>query len=561
MSRFRLALLASLATLSLALPSSVAALPAFPGAQGFGSVATGGRGGEVLIVTTLAADGPGSLAEALASEGPRIIVFAVSGVIEADVLEIVHGDVTIAGQSAPGAGITIAGRLVAAYDYDVQNIVIRHIRVIPGPVVGPGDQYDAIQISRNSRVILDHVTVANGVDESVDLYEAQDVTVQWSAIAFAATEGHPEGEHNYGLINGPEGLRTSIHHNLFAHNKNRNPAIAKGPAEIRNNVAYDVRHAFVHHNPASGPFNIVGNHFKRGSSDDLIPLFFDDENGGSDPTLAYYLADNYVEDPGVFEGVFENPWMQPFVHPSFEYLGLDESHRSATEFDFSGESPFPDHVAVATDPVADAHDRVLACVGAFPRDIVTTRAVEDTLAGSGGWGGFHPADLLEGLTPETAPTDEDLDGMPDAWELEQGLDPSNADDHAFVMPSGYTAIEAWLNQRADELVGANCGGVGSGDGDGDTTGDGDGDTTGEGESSGGDSMGEGESSGGTTGEGSDSGASGGADEVGGEELGVDAGTGGSVSCSCSSERGGAGMGTSVLAVLGLLGLRRRRAPA
>ena len=167
------------------------AVPAFPGAEGFGSVATGGRGGQVLIVTTLAADGPGSLAEALATEGPRIIVFAVSGVIEADLLEIPHGDVTIAGQSAPGAGITLAGRLYGAYDYDVQNIVIRHLRVVPGPAEGAGEQFDAIQFSRNSRVILDHVTVANGVDETIDMYEAQDVTVQWSTIAFAATQGHP----------------------------------------------------------------------------------------------------------------------------------------------------------------------------------------------------------------------------------------------------------------------------------------------------------------------------------------------------------------------------------
>src|SRR5690606_20513761 len=136
-------------------------------------------------VTTLAADGPGSLAAALATEGPRIIVFAVSGVIEADLLEIPHGDLTIAGQSAPGAGITIAGRLYGAYDQNVQNIVIRHLRVIPGPAVGPGAQFDAIQLSRNSRVILDHVTVANGVDETVDMYEARDLTVQWSAIAFA----------------------------------------------------------------------------------------------------------------------------------------------------------------------------------------------------------------------------------------------------------------------------------------------------------------------------------------------------------------------------------------
>src|SRR5262245_49159180 len=116
--------------MTAALLSAVLSLPTFPGAEGFGAVATGGRGGQVIKVTTLDATGPGSLQEALDVDAPRIIVFAVSGVIEGDI-EVSFGDVTIAGQSAPGGGITIAGRLLGAFDDSVQNIVIRHLRIRP----------------------------------------------------------------------------------------------------------------------------------------------------------------------------------------------------------------------------------------------------------------------------------------------------------------------------------------------------------------------------------------------------------------------------------------------
>jgi pectate lyase len=218
-----------IAALSLA-PGVVAALPAFPGAEGFGAIATGGRGGSVIKVTTLNATGPGSLQEAIDAPGPRIIVFDVSGVIDGDIT-ITHGDVTIAGQTAPGGGVTIKGRLLGEYDASVQNMILRFLRVRPVYDGSAGDQFDAAQLSLNSRVILDHMSIAWGVDETVDLYEADDVTVQWSTIEESATQGHPEGEHNYGLINGPDGHRIAVHHNLFVHHKNRNPAIANGPAE------------------------------------------------------------------------------------------------------------------------------------------------------------------------------------------------------------------------------------------------------------------------------------------------------------------------------------------
>jgi pectate lyase len=424
-------------------PADGESLPAFPGAQGFGAIATGGRGGQVIKVTTLDASGPGSLQEALDQDGPRIIVFEVSGVIEGDI-EIRGGDVTIAGQTAPGGGITIAGRLIADYDFEVGNIIIRHLRIRPEYDGSDGSQFDSLFLSRNPRVIVDHVSVAFGVDETIDLYEAQDVTIQWSIIESSGTEGHPEGDHNYGLINGPDGGRISVHHNLFAHHLNRNPALATGPAEMRNNVVYNAGNGFVHHNPAVGEFNLVGNYFKTGPESDLVPFFFDDENGFSDPGLSYYVNDNFIEGgEGSCDGPIDDPWA------SCEVL-YEESidHRSTEEHTFS---QLASCTIVTTTSSAAAFDEVLDFAGAYPRDVVSTNSVDDTRNGTGQWGAYVVPDLMEGLTTGTPPEDADDDGMADDWELDHGLDPANGDDHGTVMESGYTAIEDYINELAAEL--------------------------------------------------------------------------------------------------------------
>jgi len=421
-------------------------LKAFPGAEGFGAYATGGRGGQVIKVTSLAADGPGSLQQALNVKAPRTIVFAVSGVIEADIVRIPYGDVTIAGQTAPGGGITIKGRLYGAYQYGVDNMIIRHLRIRPAYDGSDGEQFDGIQFSRNRRLIFDHISVAFGVDETIDIYEAQDVTLQWSTIEMSGTTGHPEGLHNYGLISGPSGTRVSVHHNLFAHHRNRCPAIANGPSEVINNVVYNVRHGFVHHNPASGQFNIVGNHYIDGADDTLIPFYFDDEDNGSAPDLSYFLADNFIDDPSSScDGVVDNPWSE-----CSQNLNLGESYRSNSMFDFSGRSAY--YAETTVHPSGEVFGRVMERAGAFPRDTVTRRAIQETTDGTGTWGAYEPGDYMEGLVPAPAPQDSDNDGMADAWELAHGLDPTGADDFNTVMPSGYTAIEVYINELAEDLT-------------------------------------------------------------------------------------------------------------
>ena len=530
--------------------SSAAAVPAFPGAQGFGAAATGGRGGQVIKVTTLDATGPGSLQAALDVTGPRIIVFDVSGVIAGDVT-IAHGDVTIAGETAPGAGITIAGRLFAEYDDTVGNIIVRFVRVRPAYDGSSGEQFDGAQLSLNHTVILDHVSIAWGVDETVDLYEADDVTVQWSTIEESATEGHPEGEHNYGLINGPDGHHISIHHNLFVHHKNRNPAVANGPAEVVNNVAYNVRHGFVHHNPASGPFNIIGNSYVRGPDDELIPFFFDDENDFASPTLAYFLADTYVEDPGVFTGIVDNPWMTPFSHPSFEYINAPESLRADAEHDFS--SVTPGYVKVTAQPAQQAMAAVLDGAGAFPRDVVTKRLLAEVAAKGGDWGVDAPADLMEGLVPGSPEADSDGDGMPDTWETAHGHNP-NSNDAAKELPSGYTAVEEYLHCTAAALLGqSNCGSGGNGGSGGGGNGGG-----GQGGSGGAGQGGNGSGANGTgaNGSGANGGGEGGAGAAGGESPG----DGGGCGCGLADGSSGTASVSALLLALAAATRRRRRVP-
>ncbi len=454
--------LAALLTLLTAGAAS-AAVPAFPGAEGFGAVASGGRGGRVIKVTTLSRTGAGSLQDALNQTGPRIIVFAVSGVIEGNI-DIPNGDVTIAGQTAPGAGITIHGHFWTDYDNAPQNIIVRHVRVRPAPLTGPsslGEQYDAIQFSTAERFILDHVTVSWASDETVDMYEAKNATIQYSSIEESSTKGHPEGSHNYGLINGPDGHHVSIHHNLFAHHIRRGPAVATGPTEIRNNVSYDFSQAFVHHNPAVGMFNIVGNTFKRGPSAALQPFLFDDEEPNTGAPL-YFLKDNMIDDAPTFSGVINDPWAEASKYGGLRNLE-GANRKVATENVLPGLT-----YKVTTQSSQAAYDLVLAKAGAFPRDATSIRTFNEVKTRTGSWGAKAPANLMDGLTAGPAPKDTDNDGIPDTWEASHGLSGTDPSDNKRVMASGYTAVEDYINEVADALAGGAPPGPGPGGADGGT---------------------------------------------------------------------------------------------
>ncbi len=455
---------------------------AFPGAEGFGAKATGGRGGQVLKVTTLSADGntEGSLQWALNQPGPRIIIFEVSGLIDGDV-HIPHGDVTIAGQTAPGAGITILGHLYTTYGQDVNNMIIRYLRIRPPDPDSewPFVQHDAIQFSTAHTIILDHVDASHGADEIIDLWGgAYDITIQWSAITYPIYDEDKGWTHPKGVLNhracidsgscdadDPLGGRISIHHNLFAHARNRTPALSTGPADVYNNVVYNGREGFVHHNivgaastdpTAIGQFNIVGNYYKEGPSYSLAPLWFDPENSTTPIPTAYWVWNNYVDDPGDFEGRVDNPFTTPGFDTeySFHCCGIESSQFDSNEaFDFSADHP--GYMPITGHDPATAYTRVLDESGAWPRDIVTRWAVEDTRTRGGERGNRRPSDWLDGLTPGTPPLDSDADGLPDTWGNDNGLDPNDGSDYNTEMPSGYPAIEAYINELADSLVGSS----------------------------------------------------------------------------------------------------------
>jgi len=458
----RAALVATFATLALGptVPTAVAApkLPAFPGAEGFGAGATGGRGGDVVIVDTLEPMGPGSLGAALAPDEckPRTIVFRVSGVIKVPGkhdLELTCANVTVAGQTAPGAGITINGR-IDGYEAG-GNIIMRHVRLRPPPITDAegekddlGQKYDALQLSGNPRLMLDHLSLSWGSDETLDLYEgANDSTVQWTTIEQSNPEGQPEGPHNDAMIAGPDSPRVSVHHVLMAHHDARCPAMSAGPAELINSITYDCQDAFVHHNPASGEFHIAGNTFVQGPSHtEFTPFYFDDEEPGGS---TYWLSQNQITAPGQYEGIVDTIAGTPLAEAAFTGASASQVITDPTDFATIADTYQP----VTKQEPKVAYDAVLAQAGAFPRDAMTQETIADVRDGKGDWEPNPPADLLTGLSVAEPPADADKDGMADTWETSHDLDPGDGTDHAKTMPSGYTAIEEYVNALSDQLVG------------------------------------------------------------------------------------------------------------
>jgi len=422
-----------------------AALPAFPGAEGFGAAASGGRGGRVIKVTNLNARGPGSLQAACRAREPRIVVFDVSGVIRGNVT-ITQGDLTVAGQTAPGAGITIEGMLVTKYRIQppVSNVIVRFLRVRPRPVKGPSHSGDCLQITNVDRLILDHVSCSWGSDENVDLCGSSRVTVQWCAIEESDPVGHEKGQHNFGMIVGYS--RTgdvTVHHNLFAHHQKRAPLIGCELVDHRNNVIYNMLLPFIFHPTSMNRrrpgkpfrFNLIANTFRAG------------------PNVTRHMKGR------AFDKLIWNRHCTELYAEGNVCSWLAGEAKSAAE-PIAGK-PFP-APPVATQSAAEACKLVLARAGCLPRDAVGKRTVEEVRKSGGSWGRHEPkGGLLAGLTPGKPPADSDRDGMPDAWERAHKLDPKDPGDARRIVPAaasnndrhkGYTWVEYYINELADRLV-------------------------------------------------------------------------------------------------------------
>ncbi len=431
-------------------------LLAFPGAEGFGAASTGGRGGRVVKVTNLGSEGPGSLLAACEAEGPRIVVFEVSGTIYANIM-IRNPQITIAGQTAPGAGITIEGMLRsrASGDAKLHDVVVRHLRVRPRRVKEIWSGGDGLQLIDINRLIVDHVSCSWASDENMDLCASENLTVQWCSVEESDTEGHEKGQHNFAMIMGYGGHSATVHHNLFAHHMGRAPLCGLEILDHRNNVIYNLRQA-LHWHPADMNLarpgkafraNVIGNYFKAGPN---APKHGEDLRfgaiGGWGPTGAeLYLAANYFS----WAGGAIDPWQFPLLQGILE----DRPLRAP--------EPWPAPV-VETHDAQTAYGLILAHAGCLPRDVVSRRTVEEVHSGTGSWGRHDPpAGLLEGLAAGQPPADHDQDGMPDDWEREHGLDPDDPSDANRLVPAGasphdrhrgYTYIEFYINELADTLV-------------------------------------------------------------------------------------------------------------
>ncbi|GAA0892819.1 pectate lyase [Fulvivirga kasyanovii] len=409
---------------------------AFPGAEGFGKYATGGRGGKVLIVTNLNDSGPGSLREAIKAKGPRIITFAVSGniALESD-LPIDNGELTIAGQSAPGDGICIKNYPVRV---SADNVIIRYIRFRLGDEEHVED--DAFKGRGNRNVIIDHCSVSWSTDECASFYKNSDFTLQWCIISESLSQSvHKKGAHGYGGIWG--GVNTSFHHNLIAHHSSRNPRFSgssstpNSPEELvdfRNNVIYNWGHNSVY-GGEKGRYNMVNNYYKAGPA--TKKSIKDRIVNPSEPYGKFYVHGNYVAGS---EKVTENNWAG----------GVQCENPESTK----AEEPF-EAIPINTQTAEEAYESVLASAGASHcRDAVDKRIVEEVKKGTASFNnGIIDSQKDVGGWPELktkkAPEDTDNDGMPDKWETKYGLNPKDSNDAvAYGIDNEYTNIEVYLNQ-------------------------------------------------------------------------------------------------------------------
>jgi pectate lyase len=415
-----------------------AGILAFPGAEGFGARASGGRGGAVHEVTTLDDSGPGSLRDAVA--GPnRTVVFRVSGTIALKApLIVTQPNITIAGQTAPGEGICLRDYPFSVRSHDV---VVRFLRSRLGDV--SARQTDCITIDHTARdVILDHCSATWSVDEALSLAgNVTDVTVQWCLIAEALDRSkHDKGAHGYGSLARANG-RVSLHHNLWAHNDSRNPRLGDNYGrppyptfDVRNNVMYDFGGTCSGLTQGVLKVNYVANYIRPGpSSKAKFPI-----SVGAPSDMIFFIRDNVVDGDDALSA--ENARF-------FNHVEINGKRQVQTVTE-----PFP-APPVQTLPARNAYETVLAGAGCSRpvRDSVDARIVDQVRQGKGA---IIDSQAQVGGWPElrstTPPPDGDHDGLPDAWEKRHGLDPADPTDGAKAAPGsgGYTHLERYLDQLA-----------------------------------------------------------------------------------------------------------------
>ncbi len=459
-----------------------AGVRAFPGADGFGAEATGGRGGQVIYVTTLAASGPGSLADALSVEGPRYILFKVSGVIDASPY-IARGDVTIAGQTSPG-GIIVRGIHTDEANFcdsacgagvrGVDNVVIRHLRTRPGD---PGSNAlidgDGLRIRHSRNVVIDHVSVGNAVDEGIEISYSNHITVQDTLLAETVGDHAVRGGMLVNYSNPAAGYALdylTVVRTAWVRIVGRYPELARESdaaadstmrVELSNNLIWDQRYYIDTAQQAGTParphgnalyqMNWVGNVGFARSTYPYGMLFFPNPSG---------MSRVFFDDDHLTSRTDRSNWELVYCCDDF----LEAPTPARPQWAVASRHDFPEMTYLASDRV---RRYLVAHVGAFPRDAMDRRLVGYVADGvaPGVAPNVNPSndrlslDWGAASNAPAAPTDTDSDGMPDAWERAHSLDPMVDDHNGMTVGStmggaldGYPNLEVYLHELSEERL-------------------------------------------------------------------------------------------------------------
>lgn len=440
---------------------------AFPGAEGFGRLATGGRGGKVIYVTNLNDSGPGSFRAAVQATGARYVLFKVSGTITLKSgLSIKNGNITIAGQTAPGDGICIKDYPVTI---DADNVVIRYMRFRMGDEAQ--QEADALGGRFHKNIIIDHCSMSWSTDECVSFYANENTTVQWCILSESLRNSvHGKGAHGFGGIWG--GKNASFHHNLIAHHDSRNPRLGEeaGKAfaltdlvDLRNNVIYNWGGNSCYGGEAMN-VNIVNCYYKPGPVTTKTSRIISIDKNKVAGTEVYDIWGKFFIDGNYIEGsstATNDNWTYGVYnqfHGSYGTVSQEDkaAMRLSTPHDIKNN--------VTTHTAQVAYERVLAFGGAsYKRDAIDTRIIDnvknksysfegsngstkgiiDSQGDVGGW------PVLNSTAP---PVDTSEDGMPDEWKTAMKLDPAKAQANGKDLSTAYDNVEVYINSLVKDIT-------------------------------------------------------------------------------------------------------------